>query len=317
VALQSQYPVFPHPSNIPACHAVALAKAGEVIDLELLMIKMITLFGFLITAHLTLFAETKLTPLKTGGNTKPIESLKAKKEPKDAVKTPAPAKMEKPVAEPFFSGPKSGWGVVSKSSPFFTEEGENIGKVPAGALFTYSGVKHATGCFVLIAKIKGKSGKWEGPFLIQSPDVVFFSGELTDMSEQLIANIQNYYTLLGKIEARKEELELENQSKNPHFESAKLWQKRYADSITAAAELEEKSNTLKGGAKSKAVDELRTLKYEQSRVKIMADKEAASYKAWKEQNPTPPAVINADPTLQDLQKQLKAAKEKVKDVVVE
>jgi hypothetical protein len=63
------------------------------------------------------------------------------------------------------------------------------------------------------------------------------------------------------------------------------------------------------------VDELRALKYEQSRTKIMADKEAASYKAWKEQNPTPPSVINADPTLQDLQKQLKAAKEKIKDVL--
>jgi len=281
------------------------------------MRKMIILVGFLATAHLGLLAETKLTPLKTGGKTKPLESLKAKKEPKETEKAPPPPKTEKTVSEPVFKGPKSGWGVVSKSSSFYTEAGDNIGKVPAGALFSYSGVKHATGCFLLVAKIKGKSGKWEGPFLIQSPDVVFFSGELTDMSEQLVANIQNYYTLLGKVEARKEELELENQSKNPHFESAKLWQKRYVDSITAAAELEEKSNTLKGGAKSKAVDELRTLKYEQSRLKIMADKEAVSYKAWKEQNPTPDAVINADPTLQSLQKQLKEAKEKVKDIVVE
>jgi hypothetical protein len=273
--------------------------------------------GLLVAAHLSLVAETKLTPLKTGGKVKPLESLKAKKEPKEAVKAPPQEKQEKPKAEPVFNGPKSGWGVVSKTSAFYTEAGENIGKVPAGALFSYSGVKHATGCFLLVAKIKGKSGNWEGPFLIQSPDVVFFSGELTDMSEQFVANIQNYYTLLGKIESRKDELELENQSKNPYFESAKLWQKRYADSITAAAELEAKSNTLKGGAKSKAVDELRALKYEQSRTKIMADKEAASYKAWKEQNPTPPAVINADPTLQSLQKQLKEAKEKVKDVVVE
>jgi len=279
------------------------------------MKKMIFIVVGLTTAHLSLFAETKLTPLKTGGNAKPIESLKAKKEPKEAVKTPSPAKTEKPAAEPVFNGPKSGWGVVSKSSSLYTEAGENIGKVPAGALFTYSGVKHATGCFVLVAKIKGKADKWEGPFLIQSPDVVFFSGEQTEMPEQLIANIQNYYTLLGKIEARKEELELENQSKNPHFESAKLWQKRYVDSIAAAGELEAKSNTLKGGAKSKAVDLLRALKYEQSRVKIMADKEAASYKAWKEQNPTPAAVINADPTLQSLQKQLKEAKEKIKDVL--
>ena len=49
----------------------------------------------------------------------------------------------------------------------------------------------------------------------------------------------------------------------------------------------------------------------------MADKEAANYKAWKEQNPTPDSIINADPVLQSLQKQLKEAKAKVKDVVVE
>jgi len=281
------------------------------------MRKVIIISGFLVAVQLSLFAETKLTPLKTGGKTKPLESLKAKKEPKETVKAPPPEKQEKPKAEPVFSGPKSGWGVVSKSSSFYTETGENIGKLPAGALFTYSGVKHATGCFVLVAKIKGKSDKWEGPFLIQSPDVVFFSGELTEMPEQLIADIQNYYTLQGKIEARKEELELEHQSKNPSFESAKLWQKRYADSITAAADLEAKANTLKGAAKSKALDELRSLKYEQSRTKVMADKEAANYKAWKEQNPTPDSIINADPVLQSLQKQLKEAKAKVKDVVVE
>jgi hypothetical protein len=281
------------------------------------MKKTIVFFGLVGVAHLGLFAETKLTPLKTGGNTKPLESLKAKKEPKDAVKAPPPPAKDKTSPEPVFKGPKSGWGIVNKSSSFYTLEGDNIGKLTAGTLFTFDGVKHATGCFVLIAKIKSQANKWEGPFLVQSPDVVFFSGALSDMSETLVADIQNYYTIQGKIERRKEEIEVEGQSKNPHLESAKLWQKRYADSIATASDLEAKSNTLKGAAKSKAVDELRALKYEQSRIKVMADKEAANYKAWKDQNPTPASVVDADPALKALQAELKEAKAKIKDVIVE
>lgn len=245
-----------------------------------------------------------------------MESLKAKKEPKEA-QAPAPSKKEVTPPEPVFSGPKSGWGVLNRKSPCYSSEGDNIGALPAGTLLTYSAVKHSSKCFVLVSKVQRQGDKWEGPFLVEAPDVVLFSGELSTMPPKLIADIRAYFTILGQIENRKDELEESAQSKNPHYESARLWQKRYAESVEKASDMEEKANALKGPAKSKMLDDLRALKYEQARLKIQADKEAVSYKAWKDQNPISPSVFTTDAQLKTLQAQLKQAKEKIKDIVVD
>jgi len=258
-------------------------------------------------------AGTKLTPLKTGG-ARPLESLKDKKEP-GASTASAPSANEVAPPEPVFTGPTSGWGIVPLACPYYSTEGRNGGKIAAGTLFTYSGVKHSTKSFVLIAKIQLKEKTFEGPFLIEASDVVLYRGELEKMPEQLIGDIKAYYVIKGKIADRKEQIEEKNQSRNPHFDTARLWQQRYADSIEKAGNMEEKANTLKGPAKSKMLDELRSLKYEQARLKVQADREAVNYKTWKDQNPISPSLFSDDAELKALQVQLKEAKEKVKNVV--
>ncbi len=260
-------------------------------------------------------AETKLTPLKTGGG-RPLESLKAKKEPKPASTSDVPKKEVAP-PEPVFSGPKSGWGIVNVACAFYGNDGQNLGKLPAGTLLTYSAVKHSTKSFVLVSKVQISANKWDGPFLVEAPDVVMFSGELEQMSPKMIGDLKAYYALKGKIAQRKEDIEEKSQARNPHFETAKLWQQRYADSVEKAADMEAKANDLKGPAKSKMLDELRSLKYEQARLKTQADKEAVSYKAWKDQNPISPTLFSTDAELKALHVQLKEAKEKIKDVVVD
>jgi hypothetical protein len=260
-------------------------------------------------------AETKLTPLKTGGG-RPLESLKAKKEPKPASTSEASKKDVAP-PEPVFTGPKSGWGIVHVACPFYGNDGQNLGKLAAGTLLTYSAVKHSTKTFVLVSKIQVSATKWDGPFLVEAPDVVMFSGELEKMSPKMINDLKAYYALKGKIEQRKEAIEESAQSRNPHFATAKLWQQRYADSVEKAADMEVKANDLKGPAKSKMLDELRSLKYEQARLKTQADKEAVNYKAWKDKNPISPSLFTTDDELKALNAQLKEAKEKIKDIVVD
>ena len=262
-----------------------------------------------------IYAETKLTPLKTGGG-RSWESLKEKKEPK-APPTSAPSKKEVVPPEPVFSGPKSGWGIVNQVCAYYSKEGHHLGKLAAGTLISYSGVKQAAKSFVLISKIQQKANTWDGPFLIEAPEVVLFSGELETMPEKLIADLKTYYAIKGQIADRKDKLEEGAQAQNPHFETAKLWQQRYADSVEKASEMEEKANALKGPAKSKMLDELRSLKYEQARLKTQADKEAVNYKAWKDQNPIQSSLFINDTELKALHAQLKEAKEKIKDVVVD
>ena len=262
------------------------------------------------------YAETKLTPLKTGGG-RSLESLKAKKETKVLGSSSVSSKKETPPPEPVFSGPKSGWGIVNQACAYYSSEGHHLGKVPAGTLVTYSGVKQSQNSFVLIATIQRKANTWEGPFLIEAPEIVLFSGELEGMPGKLISDLKAYYTIKGEISDRKDKIEEGAQLHNPYFETAKLWQQRYADSVEKASEMEAKANALKGPAKSNMLDELRLLKYEQARLKVQADKEAVSYKAWKDQNPINPSLYSNDAELKALQTQLKAAKEKIKDVVVD
>jgi hypothetical protein len=147
--------------------------------------------------------------------------------------------------------------------------------------------------------------------------VVLYRGEFEKMPEKLIGDIKAYYTIKGQIDDRKDQIEEKTQSQNPYFATAKLWQKRYADSIEKAGKMEEKANALRGSAKSKMLDELRSLKYEQARIKIQADKDAVNYKAWKDKNPINPALFSDDAELKALQIQMNEAKEKVKNVVAD
>jgi len=261
-------------------------------------------------------AEVKLTPLKTGGG-RPLESLKAKKEPKIQQAPSSPVKDEAPPPAPVFRGPKKGWGIVNPACIYYSSEGHNMGTLPAGTLIDYQEVKHSTKGFVLVSKVQRQANTWEGPFLVEVPDVVLFSGELDKLPKKLISDLKAYYTLQGQIVARKEVIEEKSQSQNPYFESAKLWQSRYGASMEKARAMEEKANALNGPAKSKMLDDLRSMKYEQVRVKLQADKEAASYKAWKDQHPIDPALVAQDSEMKELRVQLKAAEEKIKGFIVD
>lgn len=261
------------------------------------------------------YAGTKLTPLKTGGG-RSLESLKEKKELTPS--TPSePSKDEVVPREPVFYGPKSGWGVVKEACPYYSSEGRNNGKLSAGTLITYSGVKRSTKSFVLISKIQRQGNTWEGPCLIEVLDVVLYRGELEKMPEDQIRDLKAYYEIMGQSADRKNKIEEKTQSLNPYFATAKLWQQRYAESIEKAEKMEEKANVLKGPAKSKMLDELRSLKYEQARIKMQADKEAVNYKAWKDKNPINPALFSDDAELKALHIQVNEAKEKVKNMVVD
>jgi hypothetical protein len=216
-----------------------------------------------------------------------------------------------------FSGPKSGWGVVNEVCAYYSLEGHNLGKLPVGTMLTYSGVKQSTKSFVLLSKIQRQDKTWEGPFLIEASDVVIYRGAFEKIPDTLMEDIKAYYVIKGQIAARKDQIEEKTLFLNPYFETAKLWQQRYVESIEKAVKMEEKAKALSGVAKNNILDALRSLKYEQVRLKTQADKEAVSYKAWKDQHPINPALFNDDAELKVLQIQLNEAKEKVKIVVVD
>lgn len=230
------------------------------------------------------------------------------------VAAPAQEKPAETVTQVTYLGPKSGWGFVKATGPYYSPEGKRLGTLPGGTLFKYSGVKNTSKNAVLVSTVK-RGEAWEGPYLLDCTDIAGYEGDLDSLDPAVVKNLGAYFTLNGKVTDRKEALTQEALSANPHFESAKQAQQEYQASIEKAAEMEKQMNTLSGARKTKALEALRAYKYEQVRIKAKADQKALAYKTWKDAHPVDPAKISADPQLQSLEKELQAARAKVPGLI--
>lgn len=213
-----------------------------------------------------------------------------------------------------FMGPASGWGFVKATSPYYSPQGKRLGALPGGTLFKYTDVKSSSKNSVLVCTLK-RGGAWEGPVLLDCIDVAGYEGAPESLDPQQVADLAAYFTLLGRVADRKAELAEQAFAANPHFESARQAQQAYQASAEKAAELERQMNALTGPRKSKALDALRALKYEQVALKAKAEQAAAAYKQWKDSHPVDDARLASDPQLLSLRKQLEQAKSKVAALV--
>lgn len=211
-----------------------------------------------------------------------------------------------------FLGPKTGWGLIKETAPYYSPQGKNLGTLTAGTLFTYSDVKSSSRNSVLVSMIK-RGEKWEGPHLLDCTDVVSYEGAPDQIDPGTLKDLVDYFVLKGKIQARKTALTDQAAAANPYFKVAKQTAQAYQDSIDKAAEMEKQLSTLTGLRKAKADDALRSLKYEQARIKQKADQAAAAFKAWNEAHPS--AAIAADTQLKTLEQAFKTISAKVSKLV--
>jgi len=213
-----------------------------------------------------------------------------------------------------FLGPKSGWGFVQTTSPYYSQQGKRLGTLPGGTPFKYTDVKNSSKNAMLVSSVK-RDTAWEGPYLLDCTDIVAYEGDPASQDPQTLQNLAAYFTIKGKIAEREAALAQKALEANPYFESARQTQQAYQNSIVKAAEMEKQMLSLTGARKAKADDALRTFKYEQVRIKAKADQSAAAYKTWKEAHPSDAAKRPADPQLSELEQALRTAKAKVEDLV--
>lgn len=209
-----------------------------------------------------------------------------------------------------FLGPKTGWGFTKAGASFYSPDGKNLGTLPGGTLFKYSDVKSTSKNPVLVSSVKRETS-WQGPYLIDCTDVAAYDGDPDTVDPDTVRNLQTYFRTTGQIAERQETLLGQQHAANPHYNSARQTQKAYLDSVEKAAAMEKQMNTLTGIRKTKALDELRALKYEQARIKAKADQEAAAYKRWKDAHPPDLTKLAADPLLKSLEAERQQAKAKV------
>lgn len=241
------------------------------------------------------------------------------KRPDTETPTPPPAAAQQEPAKEStttvtFLGPKTGWGFIKETSPYYAPDGKNLGTLPGGTLFKYDGVKTSSKNAVLVSTIK-RGETWAGPYLLDCTDIAGYEGDPDTLNPALVKNLETYFTLNGKVAARKAELEDEAASANPHRETARQTQQAYQATIQQGAELEKQMNAQTGTKREKTMDALRSLKYEQAQLKTKADQAAADYKAWKTKNPAASAKFAADPQLRALTQEREAARAPVASLI--
>lgn len=274
----------------------------------------------LLTAFLTSAALSQVkpssrnpVPLSKRSSTK-TSSARSQNAETGIPATPKQTPERETVTRFSFIGPKTGWGFVKAPSSYYAPDGQNLGKLEGGTLFKYSDVKSTSRNAVLVATIK-RGDIWEGPYLLDCTDIAAYDGDPDTISPEIIGNLHTYFTLTGKIMTRRETLAEQHHANNPYFLSAKQAQGTYLNSIEKAAALEKQAAALTGQRKVKVLDELRSLKYEQTRIKAKAEQEAAAYKRWKDAHPLNPSTLSADPQLQALESERRQAKSTVADLI--
>lgn len=228
-----------------------------------------------------------------------------------------PKKQEQPVAtitRVTFLGPKSGWGIVKARSPYYAPDGKRLGTLSGGTVFTYNDVKSSSRNDMLVCTVQREMEK-DGPYLIDCTDIAGFEGDPATLDPEMVQNLSRYFTVNGRLEERRAMLERDAKAKNPHAELVQQTSQEYQASIKKATEMEREANSLTGSRRSKALDALRSLKYEQAAIKTRADKAAAASKEWEAKNKLDPAVIDADPEIRALRAELEEARKPVANLI--
>lgn len=212
-----------------------------------------------------------------------------------------------------FLGPKQGWGFVAKESASYSLAGKNNGVVQAGDLFKYNDVIVSSKNDMLLAVIRDKQG-WGAPCLLPCDAIAAYEGDPDQVDIQIVGNLRAYFLTKGRLESRQEELLQQEYQKNPHYNAYQQLVKEYNESIETALLMEQEASTLTGVRKTKADEALREFKYQQAELQHRLNGVAQKYRELKEKNPVDPSKIS-DPQLDELSRELKAAKSKVADLV--
>ena len=238
------------------------------------------------------------------------EAQRRKEEQKEISRSSRPGQTVEKVK---FLGPKNGWGFVSKSTPYYSPQGENLGDLEAGTLFKYHDVKSTSKDDMLLARLRDKSG-WHGPYLLPCTEVAAYEGDPEQVDIQIVADLRNYFLLKGEYDTHRDEL-LENEyRRNPHFEAYRQAAENYRKSAEAAGKMEDDASKLTGAAKTRAYDGLRSLKYEQEKLKAELQAVGEKYRAWKEAHPVDESKIG-DEKLTSLRNRMDEIKSRVAELV--
>jgi len=183
-----------------------------------------------------------------------------------------------------FLGPRKGWGLVSRRCSYYSAQGEHLGELQAATLFKYSDIKSTSRNDMLLATLRDSSG-WHGTYLLPCTEVAAYSGTLESVDIKIVADLRDYFQLRGEYDTLRDETLGREYRHNPFFEAYQESAQAYHASVDQAIELEKRVAQLQGIRKNSVLNELRELKYEQTRLEAELRSVRTQYRKWKDEHP--------------------------------
>lgn len=207
-------------------------------------------------------------------------------------------------------GETPGWGVTHQRTMTYALDGTRKGYVPAGSVFEYRGVrKSSKGAMAECAVVE--NGVPASPVLLSSQDARMFTGSYTKLSAKQLADLQAYYTLSGKIAARKIELLQEAGAKNPFFAEYQAAHKKLTDHIDKAKALTVQRDKATELDRIRISDQLREMKNEEGRLRAAYDAIHQKFREWKAQHANELERPENDPNVQQWTQQMSELRPRV------
>lgn len=246
--------------------------------------------------------QKRLTPLNTRRRRKQKDYFPEVTEQRE-LEDAEPEKEVEVIKRTVFMGPKTGWGFLKVNAPYYSMNGKNQGKLQAGTLFTYDGVKQSKTTSLLVSRIRLKGEKWQTPFLLDCSKVAAYDGDPKKISPKILKDLWQYFMICGKIDEREEYLKGKAFNENPHYVAATEAYKKYQETLQKAAEMEDEMQTMSGLRRYQAQKKLADYKYVQAKLKVESETKMRAYKKWKAEHPIDPNAVSSDEFLIQLKQQ--------------
>lgn len=205
---------------------------------------------------------------------------------------------------PATSAPITHWGVAIRDAPLYSTAGKRLSAtLPGGSLVVQSGSGSSSRGDVALCH-GWYDNQWQGPWLIDTADLVRFEGDHSEISDSELAPLLRYGRLRAQIAARRDILTKGDVESNPHTSRLRQLKSEYDDAAARAAKLTAQRDEATGAARNRMADELRRLKEEEGRMRREIEAATTRYNEWKNRNTGSAADPSKDPQIREWTGQL-------------
>ena len=179
------------------------------------------------------------------------------------------------------SDEKPGWGITRHQASYYLPSGTRVGHVDGGIVFSFQNTRTSSKGN-MVECILYEDGIPATPMLVNTADILLFTGDYRQLSRNQLADLKLYYALGGKIATRKRELLQESAQKNPFFTKYQASYQTLMAHVEKAKELTVQRDKAMDKERMRIEDKLSEMKVAEVQLRKDYDAIHQKFRAWKD-----------------------------------